>query len=88
YWYQVLGSPVDEEEMATSAPVDVQDEHEVLALHCNFVQQNGRPCACRTDVGWLTCCAHLFCSNHAKEWFGSNMDCPLCKTGEAVNVMK
>lgn len=74
--------------MALGAPVDSQNPDELLALHCNFVLLNGRPCACRIDVGWLTNCSHLFCAEHAKEWFASNVDCPVCHGSGAVRVLK
>lgn len=74
--------------MPPAPPVDVQDDNEVLAFHCNFVGQNGRPCACRTDSGYLTSCSHLFCDEHAKSWFASHVDCPLCKDGCAVRIVK
>lgn len=73
-----------------SAPEDVQDVAEVLALHCNFVKHDGRPCGQRVCVGWLTSCAHLFCDDHAREWFGCNVDCPVCTAPghEPTRVMK
>ena len=30
----------------------------------------------------------MFCQEHAKLWFPSNMECPVCQTGEAVRVIK
>mmetsp|Transcript_63596 Transcript_63596/g.200980 ORF Transcript_63596/g.200980 Transcript_63596/m.200980 type:complete len:287 (-) Transcript_63596:80-940(-) len=73
--------------MAHYCPVDVEKQEEVLALHCNFAQQEGRPCARRIQVGWLTSCSHLLCPEHAKEWFASNVECPVCRSG-AVRMLK
>jgi len=68
--------------------VDIQDTSELLALHCNYPQKSDRPCACRVEVGWLTSCAHLFCTEHAKQWFASNVDCPVCRAGGPVRMLK
>eukprot|EP00930_Biecheleria_cincta_P076844 TRINITY_DN64066_c0_g1_i1.p1 TRINITY_DN64066_c0_g1~~TRINITY_DN64066_c0_g1_i1.p1 ORF type:complete len:271 (-),score=56.33 TRINITY_DN64066_c0_g1_i1:52-864(-) len=74
--------------MPPAPPVDVQDDNEVLAFHCNFMEHAGKPCARRTDSGYLTSCSHLFCDEHAKSWFASHVDCPLCKDGGAVRIVK
>mmetsp|Transcript_9777 Transcript_9777/g.25656 ORF Transcript_9777/g.25656 Transcript_9777/m.25656 type:complete len:322 (+) Transcript_9777:68-1033(+) len=60
-----------------------------LAFHCNFMSASGEPCRQRiTQEGWLTGCVHLLCVEHAREWFSSNVDCPVCKDGRAVRVLK
>lgn len=63
-------------------------EDDAVAFHCNFMVQTGRPCGCQVREGWVTSCAHIFCEKHAKEWFNSNMDCPVCCNGKHPRVMK
>jgi len=75
--------------VANGTTYDAAANDEVMAYHCNFILQDGRPCAKRIVTGWVTNCSHLFCEMHAKEWFASNVECPVCRRGGgAVRVLK
>jgi len=51
-------------------------------LHCNFCQPDGSACDKSLDQTAVICaCAHVFCQEHAEEWFPNNSDCPLCRDG-------
>lgn len=54
-----------------------------LAFRCNFTEQGGKACSAILSEGWVTSCSHLICMQHAKEWFESNDDCPVCRNGAA-----
>mmetsp|Transcript_20561 Transcript_20561/g.57109 ORF Transcript_20561/g.57109 Transcript_20561/m.57109 type:complete len:270 (+) Transcript_20561:82-891(+) len=50
-----------------------------LALGCNFPLEGGRPCGQKvTAEAWATSCSHIFCSDHARAWFGKEDRCPVC----------
>lgn len=51
-----------------------------LGFHCNFQGADGKCCGTAlTERGWITACSHLFCDSHAREWFVSHEDCPICR---------
>lgn len=52
---------------------------EFLALRCNFPLSGGGTCnKVLEGDSWATSCSHLFCDEHAKEWFETDNRCPLC----------
>jgi len=55
-----------------------QTETDILALHCNFPCEGGKPCGKELEEAWATSCSHLFCSEHMKEWFATDERCPIC----------
>lgn len=54
-----------------------------LAFRCNYCGQDGKACSVILNEAFVTGCSHLFCAQHAKEWFGANDDCPICRNGSA-----
>eukprot|EP00928_Gymnodinium_smaydae_P070281 TRINITY_DN54153_c0_g1_i1.p1 TRINITY_DN54153_c0_g1~~TRINITY_DN54153_c0_g1_i1.p1 ORF type:complete len:402 (-),score=93.26 TRINITY_DN54153_c0_g1_i1:239-1360(-) len=59
---------------------------EFLAFRCNFVSRDGAPCTQVLSEAWVTQCSHVFCAHHAREWFGTNDDCPICRDGRVKMV--
>lgn len=53
-------------------------EERFLALRCNFPSKDGNSCTAALTEGWATSCSHLFCSEHANEWFSGDDRCPVC----------
>lgn len=48
-----------------------------LALRCNYPTE-GKVCGKVLTEGWATSCSHIFCPDHAKEWFQKDERCPIC----------
>lgn len=67
-------------------PEDPEQRHELLVFHCNFATK-GELCRHPLKEGWVTACSHLFCYEHAKEWFQSHNDCPVCRCGK-INLIR
>mmetsp|Transcript_17618 Transcript_17618/g.49903 ORF Transcript_17618/g.49903 Transcript_17618/m.49903 type:complete len:314 (+) Transcript_17618:115-1056(+) len=51
-------------------------------VHCNYVSDSGEPCNLLLEDAWVTACSHVFCREHAKEWFQGHEDCPICRDGK------
>lgn len=51
---------------------------EFVALRCNFPLKDGGICRKALLEGWATSCSHLFCPDHAREWFQADDRCPVC----------
>lgn len=58
-----------------------------LLVHCNHVSKTGEACNSTLEEAWVTGCSHVFCCEHAKEWFQSHEDCPICRDGR-VKLMR
>lgn len=54
---------------------------EFMLFHCNYVGDDGHRCPQPLDEGWITACSHVFCGCHAKAWFRSHDNCPVCRNG-------
>eukprot|EP00427_Karlodinium_veneficum_P021169 CAMPEP_0169113202 /NCGR_PEP_ID=MMETSP1015-20121227/28070_1 /TAXON_ID=342587 /ORGANISM="Karlodinium micrum, Strain CCMP2283" /LENGTH=293 /DNA_ID=CAMNT_0009175345 /DNA_START=71 /DNA_END=952 /DNA_ORIENTATION=+ len=67
--------------MASSLKQDFQ------GFRCNFRKPGEKCCTRLANEGWVTACSHIFCQEHAKEWFTTNDDCPICRQGH-VKMMK
>jgi len=68
--------------------VGCQDSRHVFVFHCNWKDQHRKCCGERVEIAYLTECAHVFCVSHAKQWFSSNIECPICRNGVPVRVIK
>lgn len=53
-----------------------------MALRCNFTDKDGVWCGTILERAVVTGCSHLFCENHAQEWFARRRDCPSCQAGD------
>lgn len=51
---------------------------EFLALRCNYPLKDGKVCSKVLTEGWATSCSHIFCPDHAREWFQKDERCPIC----------
>mmetsp|Transcript_101745 Transcript_101745/g.303646 ORF Transcript_101745/g.303646 Transcript_101745/m.303646 type:complete len:255 (-) Transcript_101745:118-882(-) len=51
---------------------------EFLALRCNYPGKDGKVCGRVLEEGWATSCSHVFCPEHAQEWFQRDERCPVC----------
>lgn len=59
------------------------------ALHCNFPTKEGSACCTAVVEGWATSCSHLFCKDHAQQWFAGDDRCPVCLDKEGrVRMVK
>mmetsp|Transcript_70323 Transcript_70323/g.139412 ORF Transcript_70323/g.139412 Transcript_70323/m.139412 type:complete len:297 (-) Transcript_70323:146-1036(-) len=67
---------------------EAEGMHPLLVFHCNFPTK-GKEQLCNRPLedAWVTACSHIFCYSHAKEWFQTNNDCPVCRSGR-VNVLR
>lgn len=61
---------------------------EFLCFHCNFIGQSGEACKQAIEDGWVTQCSHVFCFQHAKEWFADHDDCPICRGDQRVKMVR
>lgn len=73
--------PAAMEQNGDSADSRSQPHMEFLQYHCNFIMPNKECCGKTVGTGWITACSHLFCQEHAKEWFTTNNECPICRAG-------
>eukprot|EP00747_Dinoflagellata_sp_TGD_P168327 gnl/TRDRNA2_/TRDRNA2_194477_c0_seq1.p1 gnl/TRDRNA2_/TRDRNA2_194477_c0~~gnl/TRDRNA2_/TRDRNA2_194477_c0_seq1.p1 ORF type:complete len:290 (+),score=56.52 gnl/TRDRNA2_/TRDRNA2_194477_c0_seq1:71-940(+) len=53
-----------------------------LALKCNYrIDVDGKPGICGKAIdgeAWVTNCSHIFCPDHARQWFRADDRCPIC----------
>mmetsp|Transcript_93716 Transcript_93716/g.146261 ORF Transcript_93716/g.146261 Transcript_93716/m.146261 type:complete len:323 (+) Transcript_93716:49-1017(+) len=55
---------------------------------CNFRMPGGGCCkAPLNGEFWVTACSHVFCFDHAKQWFTNNDSCPVCRK-DSVKMMR
>ncbi|CAJ1357490.1 unnamed protein product, partial [Effrenium voratum] len=55
---------------------------EYAALRCNFPGKKQR-CGQVVREGVFLRCRHLFCREHARQWFAQSEECPICRDGAA-----
>lgn len=66
--------------------MDQQDLKEFIAFRCNMPLEGGRVCDKVVCEAWATSCSHIFCQEHAREWFQEHDFCPVCRDEKAGKV--
>jgi len=65
------------------------DQQDFMVLRCNFQDKEGKPCGKALSEGLATSCSHIFCTEHAQEWFRKEDRCPICLDKEGkIRVAK